>query len=278
MKNLLCKKSYFLTVSIISLLAISLRTLTLYANIDPSTGFYKSRSAADRVLLLILLAAALLFGICWQFVLKRRAVLPVNLNYDFAPLANQRPLFAMMTVGFAVNTFYEIFRLANPMPTDNPNANITLFAVMTTLLSAASLIFFLMLSFLIENQHIGQSGLCLVIAAWVIFRILRDFVSFTTLFYISKNLLDILYLCMLLISILSAARVFSDVDRKKGLRLFHIVTPITIVLGFVLSIPAIFCFVCGSESVGGSDVFMHFVDLTLSVFLFRCALFFYREA
>lgn len=277
MKNFLLKKSFFLSVSLLSVIACILRFIQLKTNIEANTGFYKNSTDAGRVLFLIILAAAFIFGFVWQYIVRKRALLPINLKYDFSALLNERILLAAVAVGFAVNTFYEIFRLKNPLPSLLLPQSITAFSIITTILSVLSLIFFIVLSFLIENKPLGSSVVSIVIVAWGVFRILRDFISFTTLFYISKNLLDIIYLCCLLILMFSLCRLLSGTDTKKGIRLFSVFAPITIVLGFVLSVPAILGYICRFDTVSESDLFMHFVDLMLSVFFLRVGMHIYKE-
>lgn len=277
MKKNLLKKPFFLSVAALSLLAAVLRVFQLAFNIEPETGFYKNPWDTSNVLFLIVLAAALIFGFIWHRYVKKNALLPINLKFDFTPLFSERILLAAVAIGFAVNTFYEIFRIKNPLPSLMQPQSIAAFAVVTAIFSALCLVYFIVLSFIIENKKLATSYLCVVTVAWIAFRVLRDFIGFTTLFYISENLFDIIYLCLLIISMFSSCRLFSDADTRKGYTLFTFFAPITIVLGFTLSVPAIIGFICGFESVGESDMFMHFIDLMLSVFLLRVGMYIYRE-
>ena len=277
MKNFILKKPFFLSVASMSLIAVILRIIQLAVNIETDTGFYKNPADIGRIVFIIILAIALIFGFVWHYIARKRALLPINMKFDFSPLFRERIVLAGLAIGFAVNTFYEIFRIKNPLPSLLLPGSITAFAVITCILSALSLIYFIVLSFLIENKQLATSFLSIVTVAWTVFRVLRDFISFTTIFYISENLLDIIFLCLLLISLFSVCRLLSDSDTKKGYTTFTFFAPITIVLGFVLSVPAIFAFICGFESVGESDMFMHFVDLTLSVFMLRVGMYVFSE-
>lgn len=271
------KKPFFISVALASALCVALRFWQLAFNIEKESGFYKNGADIGRIIFIVILIAALIFGFVWHRIVKKRAILPINLRFDFTPLFSERILFAGVAVGFAVNTFYEIFRLKNPMPSLLLPGTITAFSVITTIFSALCIAFFVCICFMIENKQIATSFLSVVTVVFVAFRLLRDFISFTTVFYVSKNLLDILYLCALILCIFSACRLISGSDVRKGYNLFTFLSPFTIIMGFVLSVPAIFGYICGFETASESDMFMHFVDLTLSVFLLRLSMYVYGE-
>ena len=277
MKNFLLKKPFFISVALASAVCVALRFWQLAFNIEIDSGFYKNAADAGRIIFLVILAITLIFGFVWHKIVKKRAILPVNLKFDFTPLFSERILFAGVAVGFAVNTFYEIFRLKNPMPSLLLPGTITAFSVITTIFSVLAMAFFVCLCFMIDNKQLATSFLSVVTVVFVAFRLLRDFISFTSVFYVSKNLMDILYLCALMITVFSACRLLSSSDVRKGYNVFTFLAPITIVLGFVLSVPAIFGYICGFETATESDMFMHFVDPTLSVFLLRLSMHVYGE-
>lgn len=277
MKNLIFKKPFFISVATASALCVALRFWQLAFNIEKDSGFYKNGLDFGRILFVIILIAALIFGFVWHRIVKKRAILPINLKFDFTPLFSERILFAAVAVGFAVNTFYEIFRIKNPMPSLLLPGTITAFSVITTIFSALCIAFFVCMCFMIENKQLATSFLSVVMVIFVAFRLLRDFISFTSVFYVSKNLLDILYLCALMLTIFSACRLLSASDTRKGYNLFTFLSPVTIIMGFVLSVPAIMAYLCGFEVATESDMFMHFVDLTLSVFLLRFSMHVYSE-
>lgn len=271
------KKNFVLFTALFSVLSVISRVFQLGFNIESETGFYKTPWDAANIIFIIVLAAALIFGFISYFFKEKSKDISTDAKFNFSPLFSERILLAAVAIGFAVNTFYEIFRIKTPFPDVMSTQSIMVFAIMTTITSALCLVYFIVLSFIIENMPAATSYLCVVTVAWIAFRVLRDFISFTTLFFVSKNLLDILYLCLLMICMFSVCRMFADSDAKKGYALFTLFAPITIVLGFTLSVPTIFGFFCGFESVGESDMFMHFVDLTLSVFLLRVGSYIYRE-
>ncbi len=271
------KKPFMLSVALFSAIAVMSRFFQLAFNIESETGFYKNPWDAANIIFVIILAAAFVFGFIWYYLMKKTNSLPPDCKFDFSPLFSERILLAAVAIGFAVNTFYEIFRIKNPFPDVMQTQSVAAFAVITTITSALCLVYFIALSFIIENMPAATSYLCVVTVAWIAFRVLRDFISFTTLFFISENLLDIVYLCLLMLCMFSVCRLFADADTKKGYTLFTLFAPLTIVLGFTLSIPAILGFLCGFESVGESDMFMHFVDLMLSLFLLRVGSYIYRE-
>lgn len=277
MKNLILKKPFFISVAAASALCCALRFWQLAFNIEKESGFYKNGADIGRIIFVIILVAALVFGFVWHRIVKKRAILPINLKFDFSPLFSERILFAGVAVGFAVNTFYEIFRLKNPLPSLLLPGTTSAFSVIATIFSALSMAFFVCLCFMIENKQLATSFLSIVMVVFAAFRLLRDFISFTTVFYISKNLMDILYLCSLVLCIFAACRLLSNSDVRKGYNLFTFLAPFTIILGFVLSVPAILGYICGFETVSESDMFMHFVDLTLSVFLLRISMYVYSE-
>lgn len=277
MKNLIFKKPFFISVASASALCVALRFWQLAYNIEKDSGFYKNGADIGRIIFVIILAAALIFGFVWHKIVKKRAILPINLKFDFTPLFSERILFGALAVGFAVNTFYEIFRIKNPLPTLLVPGTISAFSVITTIFSALSMAFFVCLCFMIENKQLATSFLSVVTIIFVAFRLFRDFVSFTTVFYVSKNLMDLLYLCALTVTLFGACRLLSNSDMRKGYNIFTFFSPITIVFGFVLSVPAIFAYLCGLEVATESDMFMHFVDLTLSVFLLRFSMHIYGE-
>lgn len=277
MKKIIIKKPFLPSIALFSALAVISRFFQLALNIEPETGFYKNPWDTANIIFLIVLAVALAFGFVWYCLIKKAKGLPSGCKFDFTPLFSERILLAAVAIGFAVNTFYEIFRIKNPFPDIMQPQSIAAFAVLTTITSALCLVYFIVLSFIIENMPAATSYLCVVTVAWIAFRVLRDFISFTTLFFVSENLLDIVYLCLLMICMFSVCRMFADADTKKGYAIFTFFAPITIVLGFTLSIPAILGFLCGFESVGESDMFMHFVDLMLSVFMLRTGMHIYLE-
>jgi len=281
LKNFLSKKPFFYTTTALSAIAAFLWFIQLCAYIEADTGFYINRSGFGKrlfvTLFIIVLAVAFIFGFVWNRIVRKRALLPINMKFNFTSLFNERLTFAVATIGFAINTFYEIYRLLNPLPSLTLEKTINFFSAATAIFSAASLIFFIIMSFLIENKGVANSAFSIVIVTWVVFRIIRDFIGLTTVYYIPKNLLDIIYLCFLLITSFSLCRLLSDTDTSKGYRLFTIYAPITIVLGFVLSVPAIFGFILRFDTVSTSDAFMNFVNLTLSVFFLRVAMHLYKE-
>ncbi len=275
-KNLL-KKPFFLSVAAFSLIACIVRVILLATNIEDDTGFYINPSSFWRILFIIILLSAFIFGFVWVYLLRRRGVLPINLKFDFKDLFSERVIIGIVTASFAANTFYEIFRIANPLPSLLLPQSVTYFAVLTSIASALSLIYFIILSFLYENNLFARSLFCVVPIIWVVFRLLRDFISFTTITTISKNLLDILYLSALLITLFALGRIFTETETSKGLRLYNVTAPITIVLGFVLSIPSVIGYIFGFNYIGESDIFMHIVDLALSIFLIRASMYIYGE-
>ena len=111
-KNIL-KKPFFLFITAISLVACILRIILLKSNIEFSTDFYINPSSFKRILFIIVLILGFLFGFIWAYLVKKRGALPVNLKFDFANLFSERIVMAILTIGFAVNTFYEIFRITN---------------------------------------------------------------------------------------------------------------------------------------------------------------------
>lgn len=277
MKNLILKKPFFISVALACALCCALRFWQLAYNIEKDSGFYKNSADVGRIIFVIILALALIFGFVWHRIVKKRAILPINLKFDFSSFFSERILFAGVAIGFAVNTFYEIFRLKNPLPSLLLPDTITAFSVITTIFSVLAMAFFVCLCFMIENKQLATSFLSVVTVVFAAFRLLRDFTSFTSVFYVSKNLMDILYLCALMITLFAACRLLSGSDTRKGYNLFTFLSPITIVLGFVLSVPAIFAYICGFDVATESDMFMHFVDLTLSVFLLRLSMHVYSE-
>lgn len=277
MKKIFLKRPYTIILSFLTVIAVILRIGQLAQNIEKESGFYINPSSFGRILSIVIMVLIFILGFVWLYIIKKHALLPFNLKFNFAPLLSERVVLAIVAVGFAANTFYEIFRLANPLPSLLLPQNTSIFALITTILSALSLIYFITISFLIDNVAIAGSLFSIVPVVWVVFRLLRDFISFTTVVYISKNLLDIIFLSALLITMFSFSRMLSDIDTPKGIKVFTVTAPITVCLGAVLSIPAIVGFIFGFECVGESDMFMHFVDLALSIFIFRAGMHIYKE-
>lgn len=271
------KKPFLLSVSVFSLIACLLRIILLKSNTEIGTGFYINPASFTRILFIIVIILAFLFGFAWTYLVKKRGVLPVNLKFDFTNLFSERIIMGIVTVGFAVNTFYEIFRMSHPMYNTIVNKSTVLFTILAILASIASLIYFIMISFLYENNNFARSLFCVTPIVWIIFRLLKDFISFTAITTVSKNLLDIVYLSVLLITLFSLGRIFTESESAKAIKLYNITAPITIILGFVLSIPAIIGLIFSFETIGESDIFMHLVDLALSVYLLRTSMYIYSE-
>lgn len=271
------KKPFFLTVSLLSAIAVFLRFLELGFNIEEHSGFYKNQFTFSRILFVIILIVGFVAGFLLLKYIKSRGKLPVNLNFDFSPFFTEKLFFAIVTVGFAINTFYEIFRLANPLYTMIFQRGNNTFAVLTTIASALCLVFFISLCVLSKPKKIGSSLACIVLVIWAVLRILRDFISFTTILYVSKNLIAVFYLSALTLTLFAFCRLICDDNSKKSFKVFTIFAPIAIILGFVSSVPSILGFICGFDTAGESDVFMHFVDLTLCVFLTRFSMHLYSE-
>ena len=219
-KNLIFRKPFFISVASASALCVALRFWQLAFNIEKESGFYKNPLDIGRIIFVIILIIALIFGFVWHRIVKKRAILPINLKFDFSLLFSERILFAGVAIGFAVNTFYEIFRLKNPMPSLLLPSTTTAFSVITTIFSALSMAFFVCLCFMIENKQLATSFLSVVTVVFAAFRLLRDFMSFTSVFYVSKNFMDILYLCALVLCMFSACRLLSGSDMRKGYNLF----------------------------------------------------------
>ncbi len=277
MKNFLLKKPFFLCVSSLSAIAVLLRFILVGTNIDFESGFYINSSSFCRILFVIVLLLALIIGGFLYYYLKKGAKFPINLEFDLKEFFSERILISVVTVGFAVNTFYEIFRLANPVKSIIYQSTNQTISILTTLLSAVCLIYFLVLSFVQNSEKLGSSLLSAALVIWALMRALRDYMSFTTIFYVSRNLIDIIYICFFALTALSFCRLVCKSENAKALKLFTFLSPITIVLGFVVSVPEILGYLCGFGSVGESDMFMHFVDLTLSLFLLRFSMHIYSE-
>ena len=276
-KKILNKKPFFYSVLILSALAVIIRFFELCVNTEAETGFYKNPYSFGRILFLIVLILAFAFGFFWNKWSRRRALLPINMQFDFSPVLNEKIPFLIGTAGFAVNTFYEIYLLTNPLSSLVSVKTTSYFAVLTTVFSAACLVYFMFMAFLIENAFIGRSAFGVVMVAWAVFRVLRDFITSATVFYISKSLLDVLFLCSLLLSIFAYCRLISNTDNIKGYRQFSVFAPITIVLGFTLSIPTILGALFGFDAVSFSDAVMNIVNLALSLFLLRFGMHLYKE-
>ncbi len=277
MKKFFLRKPFFLTATCLSAIAVLLRFIELGTNIEEHTGFYKNPHSFSRIAFIIVLALGFISGILLLYLIKKKANLPINLGFDLKPFFSERILLGAVAVGFAVNSFYEFFRLANPLTTLTFQRGNQTFAVLTTIFSALCLFLFIFLCFLPPSEKIYSSLAPAILVVWSLFRILRDFVSFTTILYVSKNLLDIIYVALLTITLFSFCRIISDADRKKGFKTFTILAPITIIMGLAISVPSILGFICGFDCVGESDMFMYFVDLTLSVFLLRFSMHLYSE-
>lgn len=276
-KEIFNRRPFFLSVSILSALAVFLRFIELCVNIESQTGFYKNPLSFGRILFVIVLIAAFAFGFVWNKLSRRRALLPINMRFDFSSVMSEKLPFAIGTIGFAVNTFFEIYLLSNPLSTLVSVKTTNAFAVFATIFSTACLVYFMFMTFLIENKFIGKSVFGVVLVAWAVFRVLRDFITSSTVFYISKSLMDVLYLCSLLLTVFAYCRLISDTDNFKGYRQFSIFAPITIVLGFALSIPAILGWMFGVNAVSFSDAVMNVVNLALSLFLLRFSMHLYKE-
>ncbi len=277
LKKIYNKKPFFYSVLILSLLATVIRFFELCLNIEAQTGFYKNGHSAGRILFIIVLISAFVFGFVWNILSRRRALLPINMKFDFSGVLSEKFPFAIGTAGFAINTFYEIYLMSNPLSTLVSVKTTSLFAILTTVFSAACLVYFMFMTFLIENAFVGKSAFGVVLVGWAVFRVLRDFITSSTVFYISKSLLDVLFLCSLLLSVFAYCRLISNTDKVKGYRQFSIFAPITIVLGFAISLPTLLGAVFGFEAVSISDAIMNIVNLSLSLFLLRFGMHLYKE-
>lgn len=276
-KEILNKRPFFCSVASLSALAVFLRFIELAVNIEAETGFYKDPFSFGRILFVIVILAAFIFGFVWNKLSRRRALLPINMRFDFSSVLSEKTPFAICTIGFAINTFYEIYLLSNPLSSLVSVKTTNAFAVFTTIFSAACLVYFMFMTFLIENKFVGNSVFGVVLVAWAVFRVLRDFITTSTVFYISKSLLDVLYLCSLLLTVFAYCRLISDTDNFKGYRQFSIYSPIAIVLGFTLSVPTLLGWLFGFDAVSFSDAVMNIVNLCLSLFLLRFSMHLYKE-
>ena len=277
LKQLFLKKRFFCTVSAFSAVAVILRFFQLCYNVESKTGFYVNPFDVGRIFFVAILISAFVFGFIWAKSVKKRAIAPLSMKFDFSSLLSEKTTLAAVTVGFAINTFYEIYILSNPLPTLALAKTTHLFSLITVIFSTMCLVYFMFLTFLIENKQVADSVFCIVIVAWAAFRLLRDFITSSTVFYVSKDLLDIFYLCALLLTAFSLCRLFSRTDGAKGFRQFSIYSPITIVLGFTLSVPSLLGLLFGFESVSVSEAIMNIVTLSLSFFFMRVALHIYKE-
>ena len=277
MKNFFNKRPFSLSVAAASVLSAALFFCLLITNIEAGTGFYKNELNVFRIIFIIVLILAFLLGFVIRHLARKKALLPVNMKFDFSQLLSERVTFSVLSLGFLINTFYEIYRYLNPLPSLALQKTISTFSLLTVLLSAAALVYFIFVSFLIENHKVTASVLSILPAAWVALRILRNFISYNVIFPVLKNLLTILYLCALLITLFSLCRLLSSTDNSKGFKYFSVFAPITIVLGFTLSVPFILGVIFQTQSVSLSDALAGIVDLTLSVFLLRFSMHLYKE-
>lgn len=277
LKNIFLKKPFFYTTLLLSVASMALWFIELCANIEAQTGFYYDRSSIGRCLLIAVLFLTLIFGFLWNRIARKKALLPINMRFDFSRFLNKRLIFAIAALGFTVNTFFEIYRFSTPIPSLTLTKTVSFFSGLTAILSAVSLVYFIFVCFMVENKQVATSALSIAPVAWIVLRIIRNFISFTTVYYIPKNLLNILYLCALLITTFSFCRLITGTDTSKGFKFFTIFAPITIVLGFVLSLPTIFGLIFNFDTVTVTDVFMNFIDLAMSVFFLSFCLHLYKE-
>ena len=277
MKNYVLRKPFFLTVSLISIFATFFRFILIKTNIDASTGFYLNTSSFSRIMLITLLVLALLLGIAALILYSKLPLLKERQSFSFEKFFDSRILFIALTVCFMFNTGFEIFRLINPPDDLVISNNMSFFGVVTLFLSIVCAVIFALLAFLPQNRHIASSGLLLAVVIFTAFRLMRDFTSYSTISFVSEHLLNIVYLCALLISFFSLCRCFSLCENKKGRRSVLVFAPITVVFGFTLSVSNIFGFILGFDSVSLSDLFRHLIDLPLAVFILKASMHLVKE-
>lgn len=277
MKKFLLKRPFSLSVVVLSVLASALFFILLATNMDAKTGFYENEINLFRILFIAVLVICFALGFVIRVLLRKKGLLPVNMKFDFSRFLSERVTLAVLCLGFLVNTFYEIYRYLNPLPSLTLTRTVTTFSLLTALLSAASLIYFIFVAFLIENHKVAASVLSILPAAWVAIRLLRNFIGYTVVFYMPKNMLTVLYLCCLLITLFSLSRLLSGTDSLRGFRSFAIFAPITSVLGFTLSIPFILGLIFSLKTVSVTDAVSSFADLALSLFLLRFSMHIFKE-
>lgn len=278
MKNFVLRKPFFLTVSLLSIFATFFRFILIKTNIDATTGFYLNTSSFPRVMLIILLALAILLGIAALILYSKLPLLKERQGFQFESFFDSRLLFTALTVCFMFNTGFEIFRLINPPEDLVISSNMSFFGVVTLFLSLVCAVIFALLAFLPQNRHIASGGLLLAVVLFTAFRLMRDFSSYSTISFVSEHLLNIVYLCALLITFFALCRCFSLCENKKGRRSVLALAPITVVLGFTLSISSIFGFILGFDSVSFSDLSRHLIDLPLAVFILKASMHLVKEA
>lgn len=277
MKNLFKKMPFGLSICSLSLLSIAVFLVILCIGLEEKTHFYNHDAVFLRIIFVLILALSLVLGFVINLVSRKRGLLPVNMKFDFSSFLSERFTLSLVSLGFLVNTFFEIYSYLNPHPTLSITGTANTFSLLTALFSAASLIYFIFFAFLIENRKAAASVLIIIPVIYVSLRILRDFSSADVIYFVPQNLFNIIYLCALLITLFSFCRLISESDSPKGFRTFSIFSPITIVLGFTLSVPYIIGAFLVPNIVSFSNLIGSFVDLTLSVFLLRFSMHLYKE-
>lgn len=277
MKNLFKKMPFGLSICSLSLLSIAVFLVILCIGLEEKTHFYNHDAVFLRIIFVLILALSLVLGLVINLVSRKRGLLPVNMKFDFSSFLSERFTLSLVSLGFLINTFFELYSYLNRGPTLSITGTANTFSLLTVLFSAASLIYFIFFAFLIENRKAAASVLIIIPVIFVSLRILRDFSNADVIYFVPQNLFNIIYLCALLITLFSFCRLISESDSPKGFRTFSIFSPITIVLGFTLSVPYIIGAFLVPNIVSFSNLIGSFVDLTLSVFLLRFSMHLYKE-
>ncbi len=200
------------------LAAVPLRTVQLFTNIEPNTGFFEANDWTVAVMYTVLVLAALVLVLLPVFSAKLPASRPVVQQNRGLALAA-----FVFAAGLAYDVIFTVLKAANVISAASGTAFTLLFTegvfamLLQALCGAAACVYMVMfaLSYVNGNAHFSEYKLPAIMPLfWALFRIVGRFMTKISFTMVSELLMELAMLAFMLLFLLSFARVSAQVGQK----------------------------------------------------------------
>ena len=237
-------------------LSVSMRLLQLFFTVEPETGFFKPYYRTPGILLLIVILAFCAVTVILSFTSHRNPEHPPRVN----------PLLSAASVFLALSVCYELFHEVS-------SASVKQWQSALLILTGLAAVFFFI--FYAVSPYVGFSlpRLCAVLPViYFIMRIICSFTAISSLALISDNIMVTACYCLILLFMLSFAKLCNGVDTEYNFRRLLAFGLSSVILCAAQSIPHIafnLAAACGyNHTSGPANVSILAAGIFIAVFTF----------
>ncbi|HIZ54707.1 MAG TPA: hypothetical protein H9671_00675 [Firmicutes bacterium] len=250
---LLFKQSMTVLLAVMSAAGVFIRTIQYMYFIDSRTGFYQKGDITHWILY-ILIAVFFLLLCAGAFLDRRR----YTLSYTEERFSLLWKVSAVLAVAMVAQGVFDLFGqfFADPIP---------VLGLLRSILLICSGAAFGMQAFKFKNQKVDGKNLDILYIfpiIWAAFRLGEYFLENTMVVNVSENLFAILYLAFVLIFLLTSCKIYARLDSQKTIRYMLVSGAMTVVCGFMRTIPKYVLFLFMGERKEQPPL----IDLVLSLY------------